>query len=116
MTARRRIDLAVSDEPPTCPRCAGRGLALVRVPYGWTNAAGVPVRSRTGIVLCERCDADTPHAAPLITWFHVHGRVRDDTGAEFARVLRAWAEHAEVPPLDERALEDEIALWGRGAL
>ncbi|MBN6051034.1 hypothetical protein JYK22_03720, partial [Nonomuraea sp. RK-328] len=88
----------------------------VRVPYGWTNAAGEPVQGRTGIVLCEHCDADAPSAAPLITWFHVNGQVEDDTSEEFLRVLVAWAGHAQVPTLDAPALEEELSMWRRGEL
>ncbi|MEV0518953.1 DUF6300 family protein, partial [Nonomuraea sp. NPDC050405] len=75
-----------------------------------------PVRGPTGFVFCVAGGAAAPHAAPLITWFRVNGQVADETSEEFVRLLVAWAEHARVPPLDARALEDELALWRRGEL
>lgn len=107
MTRPRRVDLVSTIEPPACPRCGKDGLLLARVPYGWDNAAGNRVEGRSAVVLCGPCDADAPHAAPLITWFHVNGSVQDDSSEEFVRLLLMWAEHAAVPRLDEQALEEE---------
>ncbi|MFI7642944.1 DUF6300 family protein [Nonomuraea sp. NPDC049400] len=113
---KRRIDIITAQEPPTCPRCLAEGLLLARVPYGWANASGDPVDGQTGVVLCAACDAQAPHAAPLITWFHVNGNVENETSEEFVRLLVAWAENASVPPLDEGRLDEEISLWRSGSL
>ncbi|MFI9597885.1 DUF6300 family protein [Nonomuraea sp. NPDC052265] len=112
----RRIEVVTSAEPPTCPRCGGEGLLLARVPHGWVNASGARVEGRTGVVLCAGCDADAPHAAPLITWFQVHGNVEADTSDEFARLLTVWAEHVSVAPLDTDGLNAEVEQFRRGDL
>ncbi|PZG22368.1 DUF6300 family protein [Nonomuraea aridisoli] len=110
----RRIDIVSGQEPPTCPRCRQEGLLLARVPYGWTNEGGVAVEGRNGVVLCAACDTDTPYAAQLITWFHVHGTVEAGHSEEFLRLLAEWAEQISVPPLDRQRLETEIEQWRRG--
>ncbi|WP_219505292.1 DUF6300 family protein [Nonomuraea ceibae] len=113
---KRRIDVMTTQEPPLCPRCGAEGLLWARVPHGWANAAGGAVEGRTGVVLCAGCDADAPGAAPLITWFHVHGQAQEQDSEEFARLLVAWAEQVAVPPLDEQRLDTEIEMWRRGDL
>ncbi|MBF8192569.1 hypothetical protein ITP53_44195 [Nonomuraea sp. K274] len=116
MSGGRQVDVLTTGEPPTCPRCEGDGLLSALVPYGWANAAGDPVDGRTGVVLCATCDASAPHAAPLITWFRVHGHVADQRGKEFVRLLVAWAGSVSVSPLDERTLDEEIGQWRNGSL
>ncbi|TMR96646.1 hypothetical protein EJK15_22385 [Nonomuraea basaltis] len=103
-------------EVPACPRCGDEALLSARVPYGWTNTGGTAVEGRTGFVLCATCDAAAPGAAPLITWFHVHGQVEQEYSEEFVRLLVAWTEQVSVPPLDEHLLETEIELSRRGEL
>ncbi|MFB4276106.1 DUF6300 family protein [Nonomuraea sp. MTCD27] len=111
----RRIEVLTAEAAPDCPRCGGPGLLHSRVPHTWTNAAGRRVRGYGGVVLCPECDADKPHAAPLITWFHVNGQA-DDGDEEFVRLLVAWAAGVFVPMLDERALEAEVEQRRRGGL
>ncbi|MEV0227940.1 DUF6300 family protein [Nonomuraea sp. NPDC050786] len=108
----RRVDVVTTDDAPACPRCGGEGLLWARVPHSWENAAGERVDGLSGVVLCPGCDARTPHAAALITWFHVNGRTGHED-AEFARLLVAWATNVFVPELDEQALEDEVERWRR---
>ncbi|WP_344836394.1 DUF6300 family protein [Nonomuraea dietziae] len=110
------MDIISSDRTPPCPRCGQEGLLQARVPHGWVNASGALVQGRNGVVLCATCDADQPHAAALITWFHVNGQVEVGAEHEFKRLLVAWAEHVHVPLLDERALTEEAALWQEGEL
>jgi hypothetical protein len=116
VTGQRRIDIVTAEEPPTCPRCSAEGLLLARVPHGWTNAGGAAVEGRNGVVLCAGCDTDAPAAAPLITWFHVHGSVVPEQEEESARLLVAWAEQVSVLAVDEQRLEAETALWRSGEL
>lgn len=113
---RRRVEIITTLQAPMCPRCNREGLLQALVPHTWANSSGVMVQGRCGVVLCSWCDADAPHAAPLITWFHVHGRVQDDIAEEFALLLHDWADHVQVPALDEHAWEAEIELWRRGEL
>ncbi|MFC7646181.1 DUF6300 family protein [Streptosporangium lutulentum] len=103
-------------EPSPCPRCTGKGSLSARVSYGWTNSRGIDVRGWNHVTLCAGCDADAPHAAPLITWFHVHGSVVGDNCEEFVVLLTDWAEHVRVPELDQAALEEEIDAWRCGEL
>ncbi|MEO3871044.1 DUF6300 family protein [Nonomuraea sp. B12E4] len=112
---RRGVDVVAADDAPACPRCRREGLLWARVPNRWVNAAGRRVEGYSGVVLCSECDARVPHAAALITWFHVNGRA-DDADAEFARLLAAWAASLDVPEPDERALEAEIERWRHGEL
>ncbi|GAA3518217.1 hypothetical protein FHR32_006324 [Streptosporangium album] len=86
------------------------------VSHGWTNASGADVRGWVTVVLCADCDADAPHAAPLITWFHVHGSVDADNDAAFLALLTEWAKNVRVATLDEATLEEEITAWRRGEL
>ncbi|WP_327581917.1 DUF6300 family protein [Nonomuraea sp. NBC_00507] len=116
MTGQRRIDIVTAEEPPTCPRCSAEGLLLARVPNEWTNASGAAVEGRNGVVLCAGCDTDAPAAAPLITWFHVHGSAGPEQREEFAQLLVAWAEQVSVPAVNEQRLEAETALWRSGQL
>ncbi|SEG65486.1 hypothetical protein SAMN05444920_103736 [Nonomuraea solani] len=109
----RRIEVVTEAAPPDCPRCGGASLLWARVPHGWENATGGRVEGYSGVVLCGSCDADRPHAAALITWFHVHGRA-DDTDEEFVRLLVAWTAGVVIPALDERALKDEVERWTLG--
>ncbi|MCA2224627.1 DUF6300 family protein [Nonomuraea aurantiaca] len=111
----RRIEVVSTAEPARCPRCEGEALLSARVPYGWANAGGGWVHGRTGVVLCPACDENTPHAAPLITWFHVHGKA-DHGDEELALLLAAWARNVSVPRLDEQAWKAEIGRWRRGDL
>ncbi|MFC5827971.1 DUF6300 family protein [Nonomuraea insulae] len=108
----RRIDVIATDDAPACPRCGGESLLYARAPHTWTNTAGEPVNGYTGVVLCPECDASTPHAAPLITWFHVNGQA-DEEDEGFVSLLVAWATSIFVPTLDEQALDDEIDRWRR---
>ncbi|TMR24802.1 hypothetical protein ETD86_03465 [Nonomuraea turkmeniaca] len=114
--SKRQIDVITTDESPICPRCGKEALLLARMPHGWVNASGELVDGRSDVVLCADCDADAPHAAPLITWFHVHGRVERDNSEEFVNLLVVWTEGMSVPPLDERRLETEVELWRSGNL
>ncbi|MET9251499.1 DUF6300 family protein [Nonomuraea sp. NPDC003709] len=111
----RRIEVISSDDAPGCPRCGREGLLYARVPNGWYNAVGTRVEGYTGVVLCSDCDTDDPHAAPLISWFHVNGEP-DDEDHEFVRLFTAWATDVFVPMLNEQALEDEIEQWRRSEL
>ncbi|MER6949170.1 DUF6300 family protein [Nonomuraea sp. NPDC000554] len=116
MTGRRRVDVLITDELPVCPRCTREGLLLARVPYGWANACAGRADGCTGVVLCAACDTAAPHAAPLITWFQVHGQVNGGNSEEFVRLAVAWADDLSVPPLDEQELESEFDRWRRGEL
>ncbi|MEV0618440.1 DUF6300 family protein [Nonomuraea sp. NPDC050404] len=109
----RRIDVVTCGEAPACARCGAESLLWARVPHAWDNAAGERVEGYSGVVLCPECDARTPHAAALITWFHVNGAA-DDEDPEFVRLLVAWTAGVCIPALDERALRDEIEQWRRG--
>ncbi|MFC7582395.1 DUF6300 family protein [Nonomuraea antimicrobica] len=109
------IDVITTDDAPDCPGCGSEGLLYSRVPNSWTNTRGELVQGYTGVVLCPRCDAQDRYAAPLITWFHVHGQA-DDEDEEFVQLLVAWASSVFVPELDKQALEDEIEQWRRGEL
>ncbi|MFI7134721.1 DUF6300 family protein [Nonomuraea sp. NPDC050153] len=111
----QRIDVVTTDDAPACPRCGCEALLWARIPHGWTNTAGERVESYSGGVLCPACDAQTPHAAALITWFHVNGQA-DDEDTEFVQLLVAWATSVLMTELNEQALEDEIEQWRRGAL
>lgn len=87
-----------------------------RVPHGWTNESGAEVTGHTVVVLCASCDADSPSAAPLITWLHVHGSVSIDAADQFLGLVVRWARALEPPKLDEAALDAEIEAWRRGEL
>lgn len=65
------------------------------------------------VVLCPRCDADDPAAAPLVLFFAVHGQVTAETTDEFAFLLRSWASHAQAPRVDQAALEAELQACRR---
>jgi hypothetical protein len=110
------IEIRSVPEPSPCPRCEKDGILSARVSHGRINSSGVAVRGWNHVVLCADCDADAPYAAPLITWFHVYGRVEGDNYEEFVTLLTDWAEHVRVPKLDQAALEKEIDAWRRGEL
>ncbi len=110
------ITLARTGEPPSCPRCGGEGLLSALVPHGWLNNRGVAVRGTRAVVLCPRCDADDPAAAPLVLFFAVHGQVASETAEEFASLLRNWASQAQAPSVDQAALDAEVQAWHRGEL
>ncbi|MFD8531550.1 DUF6300 family protein [Streptosporangium canum] len=116
MTGAAPIEIRSASEPSPCPRCGKDGILSALVSHGWTNASGGDVRGWVTVVLCADCDADAPHSAPLITWFHVNGIIDADNSGEFVKLLHSWAEHVRVPDLDEAALEREIDAWRRGEL
>jgi len=62
------------------------------------------------------CDAGKPGAAPLITYFHVHGLVDAGTVSECAALIQAWADSITIPGLDQTQLDKEIHAWERGDL
>ncbi|MEO3795504.1 DUF6300 family protein [Nonomuraea sp. B10E15] len=100
-----------------CPRCrTGEVLAVLRVPHGWTNASGRPVRGVREVVLCARCDAGHPVAGPLVAYLIVHEEVEPAQLAGLAPLLRRWMDGARPSALDEHALRAEIEAWRRGDL
>lgn len=116
MTSVDPIEVRSVPEPLICPRCRKDGILSAQVLHGWTNFSGADVHGGVEVVLCADCDADTTHAAPLITWFHVNGTVDTDNDEEFLTLLTDWAKNVRVPKLDEVALEEEIQVWRRGEL
>ncbi|GII94296.1 DUF6300 family protein [Sinosporangium siamense] len=95
-----------------CPRCrTGEVVAVLRVPYSWTNTSGKPVRGRSDILLCTRCDAADPVTGPLITHFTVHGTVPDGDD-----LLLRWIDQAKPRKPDEHALRAEFDAWRQGDL
>lgn len=112
----RGLDLVRTEEAPSCPRCGGEGLLSVSVPHEWRNNRGATVPGFGAVVLCPRCDGHDPAAAPLITFFTVHGQVSEDTAEEFTALVHTWAAHARVPEPDPVALEREAEAWRRGEL
>ncbi|GAA3693915.1 hypothetical protein GCM10022224_069300 [Nonomuraea antimicrobica] len=100
-----------------CPRCrTGEVLAVLRLPYTWSNAAGRRVRVMSEIAVCGRCDAGDPVTGPIVAYFAVHGSARPEHLAPLARLLRRWAERARPPRPDLDALAAEAEAWYRGEL
>jgi hypothetical protein len=87
-----------------------------KVPHGWTDPHGSITAGTLPVIICEQCDAGQPHAAALITYFHVHGQVTSDTITEFAALAQAWADSITIPPLDHQQLDAEIRAWRDGTL
>lgn len=110
------IDVTSSAGTPNCPRCDGPGLMAARLPYGWERADGQRTNGTTTLVLCPTCDANDPHAGPLITFFHVHGEVTNATVQDAADLIMLWAENIHIPELDIVALEEEAEAWRNGNL
>jgi hypothetical protein len=109
------IQIAQTGEPPSCLRCGGEGLLSATVPPGWPGSTGSAADGTGEVVLCPRCDADDPAAAPLVLFFAVHGQVTAPTTAEFAALLRGWAGQQRTP-VDQVALERDLQAWHRGEL
>jgi hypothetical protein len=110
----RGIDVGSAAGETSCPRCGQPGILSARVPYGWERGDGQRTNGTTIVVLCSRCDAGTPAAGALITFFHVHGHVTEETVQQCAELLQAWADSLEVPNLDLDALNSEVAAWRQG--
>ncbi|TCJ36585.1 DUF6300 family protein [Parafrankia sp. BMG5.11] len=109
------VVLLSTTDPPRCPRCGGEGLAAARVPHILQTARG-PVQGHHQFVLCSGCDADNPAAGGLITFFHVHGQVSQQTENEFTALLTRWTSSLVVPAVDPQAWEAEYQAWLRGEL
>ncbi len=109
------IQIAQTGETPCCPRCGGEGLLSARMPPGWRGGNGSAADGTAEVVLCPRCDADDPGAAPLVLFFAVHGEVTGPTTEEFAALLRGWASRRRTP-VDQVALERDLQAWRRGEL
>ncbi|WP_433464024.1 DUF6300 family protein [Spirillospora sp. CA-128828] len=101
---------------PACPRCGGDGLLAARVPHNIERPDGHLVRGTTQVVLCPGCDADQPAAGPLITYFHVHGQVNDDTVAQCADLIHTWVASIHIPPADIEQIDAEAEAWRSGDL
>jgi hypothetical protein len=113
---RRPIDVGSTPGDPPCPRCEQPGILSARVPYGWERADGQRTNGTTIVVLCPTCDANDPAAGALITFFHVHGHVTEETVQQCAELLQAWADSIEMPNLDLDALNSEVDAWRQGEL
>jgi Family of unknown function (DUF6300) len=113
---RPSIDLTCGAAISDCPRCGDPGLMAARLPHGWDRPDGRRTSGTTTVVLCLACDADDPHAGPLITFFHVHGEVTMETVDDAADLILLWAESLRTPDLNIAALEAEAEAWGNGDL
>jgi|ERR1022692_740683 hypothetical protein len=109
------ITIARTGPPPGCPRCGGEGLLSATVPAHWPGGQGAGADDTREVVLCPRCDADDPAAAPLVLFFAVHGQITAATTEEFAALLRRWAGRQRAPA-DQVAFERELQAWRRGEL
>jgi hypothetical protein len=112
----RPVTVRITQDQPCCPRCGAAGLLTAGVPHGWVNPDGTATSGVIPVVLCASCDANEPGAAPLITYFHVHGQVDAASVAECAALIQGWADSLTVAPLDQVQLEEEIRAWQRGDL
>lgn len=110
------IDVVSSAQPPTCPRCGAEGLLAARVPHTLDRPDGHRVHGTTVVVLCPSCDAGHPTGGPLITFFHVHGSVDDDTVTQAAELIAAWVASISIPPPDADQIDAETEAWYRGDL
>jgi hypothetical protein len=109
------ITIARTGPPPACPRCGGEGLLSATVPAHWPGGQDAAAGDTREVVLCPRCDADDPAAAPLVLFFAVHGEITAATTEEFAVLLRRWASQQRAP-VDQVAFERELQAWQRGEL
>ena len=98
-------------EVPNCPQCSSPGLISALVPHTIHNARGVGIPGSSVAVLCPSCDAQDPVAGAVITFFTVHGAVSEETLAEAAPLLEAWARTAVVKPVDLERLHVEYTAW-----
>jgi hypothetical protein len=114
--AHRPVTVEVSDTQPDCPRCGGLPLMTAYVPHGWPNPDGTWTGGTIPVVLCPACDAANQAAAPLITYFHVHGAVDEATVIECAALIQAWTDSLSIPPLDQARLNAETRAWHLGDL
>lgn len=112
----RPIDVVSAAHVPACPKCSEDGLLSARVPHNIERPDGYIVHGTTQVVLCPRCDADQPAAGALITYFHVHGQVNDDTLTQAADLIAAWATSISIPPPDLDQIDAEAAAWRSGDL
>jgi hypothetical protein len=112
----RAITIHVTEDQPACPHCGTPALLAARVPHGRDNPDGTTTRGTITTLLCAQCDADKPAAAPLITYFHVHGQIDATTVGEAAALIQAWAHGITIPPVDLTQLEAEMRAWRAGDL
>jgi hypothetical protein len=114
MKAPGGIDVEIVDAAPDCPRCGTACLLAAWIPRGWNLATGANLYGRGRVVLCPTCGSDDPYGAALITFFHVHGEVSDNTLEEFARLVGEWVRGARVQRVELAAFEEDVAAWKRG--
>jgi hypothetical protein len=114
--APRQITLRVTQDQPACPHCAAPALLAADVPHGWANPDGTTTSGTITVLLCPHCDTSKPGAAPLITYFTVHGQVDAQTISECAALIQAWVDSITIPPIDLARLEEEIRAWQQGDL
>ena len=112
----RPITVRVADDQPACPHCGTSALLAAQVPHGWDNPDGTATKGTITTLLCERCDADKPAAAALITYFHVHGQIDAGTVGEAAALIQEWVEGTTIPSADLAQLDAEVHAWRRGEL
>lgn len=110
------IDVVSSAQPPTCPRCGAEGLLAARVPHTLDRPDGRSVHGTTVVVLCPSCDVGHPAGGPLITFFHVHGSVDDNTVTQAAELIAAWVASISTPAPDVDQIDAETEAWYRGDL
>lgn len=110
------IDVVSTTESPPCPTCGGECLLSARVRHQIERTDGHLVNGTSVVVLCPRCDADSPTAGPLITFFHVHGVIDETTVHQSADLIHAWTTSIRIPQPDIGAIDDEAEAWRRGEL
>jgi hypothetical protein len=86
------------------------------VSHGWDNPDGTVTRGTMNVVLCARCDHDSPEAGPLIVYLLVHQQITPETLHECAALIQRWTDNITIPPVNTDQLEEEILAWQRGDL
>jgi hypothetical protein len=112
----RPVTVRLTRDEASCLRCGTIALLTAGMPHGLTEQDGTVTRSTIPVLLCPVCDTDKPSAAPLITYFNVHGQVDAGTIEECAALIQAWVDSIAVPPLDHAQLDEEIRAWHQGDL
>jgi hypothetical protein len=103
------------EESPACPKCGQLGILAAWMPHGWDNANGAHlVEGKALVLLCNTCSRDDRDAAPLLTFFDVHGELTEESIDHFVPLVRAWLQRAQVQQVDSEDFEADVQAWQRG--
>jgi hypothetical protein len=102
------------DTPPSCTRCEGPTLLLVRFPHSWTNSNGQRIDGLRESTLCSVCDQGKRDTEALLQLLMACGKLDATSLESFGGLVAAWVESLRQEYVDLDLLASENEQWQHG--